>query len=409
VTTVEQRQRSTPGLALVLCSFALNGALYGSLLSRYAEIANNVHASAAAFGTELAIAAIGGLVGSIVAPVLVRAVRDVGAVTLFGCAFAVLAIGVAAAHDLRLLAVALFVMTLVDGGQDASMNALAVQVQRRAGRSVMGRAHATWSLSLSAGTAIGAGAAWLGIPVFIHIGLIACAAIALQAGAWWRFRDRLPAEGVPDVAMETVPTDKQTWSIRGRARALVVTLALAAIAASYVESPGQEWTAVLLNRGFDASPGLAATGPLAFSLGLLASRSLLDPLTRYLPGSVIARIAGATVVVCMLLGLLVALSGGHAWQALVTIGLAGVGAGPVFPLLFGAAEGFSRRYGVAPAAITSIVSALSRVGAITAPAVVGALTSTTSLSMVFAVIAAGGLMVTITLPRALHRVRTADT
>jgi hypothetical protein len=391
---------TTPGLGLVLCSFALNGALYGSLLSRYAEIANRVGAGAAAFGVVLAVAAAGGLVGSVVAPALVRAVGDVGAVTLFGCTFALLATGVAMAPGVGVLAVALFVMTLVDGGQDVSMNALAVRVQQVAGQSVMGRAHATWSFSLSAGTALGAGAAWLGVPVVAHIGFSVVVALALQVGAWWRTRGRLTT-GRPDAPRPTEPTGGLR-SVRGPARVLILTLAVAAIAASYVESPGQEWTALLLNRGFDASPGLAATGPLAFSVGLLAARLLLDPLTRKLRKATIACAAGVTIGVTMIVGLLVSASAGGPWQALVVIGLAGFGAGPVFPLLFGAAEILAARYAVTPAITTSIISALSRVGAITAPAVVGAVAGATSLSMVFAVMAAGGLLVTATLPRALR-------
>jgi hypothetical protein len=386
-------------MALVLGSFALNGGLYGGLLSRYAEIADAVHAGSTAFGTALAIAAVGGLLGSVLAPVLVRIARDVGAVTLFGCAFAVLAVTVAAAPNLRLLAVALFVMTFVDGGQDVSMNALAVRVQQAYGRSIMGRAHAVWSFSLSAGTAVGAGAAWLRVPVLAHVGVVAAVVVTLQLGAWWHGRDVPAADVVPAAHADRQPGRRE---IQGKVRALLVILAVAAIAASYVESPGQEWTALLLRRGFDASPGLAATGPLMFSLGLLVARLLLDPLTRHVRKSVIARVAGATVAAGTLLGLLVSARSGSVGQALGFIALAGLGAGSVFPLLFGGAEILSGRYSVAPATTTSVVSGLSRVGAITAPAVVGVLTGRSSIFMVFAVIAAGGIGVAVTLPRALR-------
>ncbi|WP_431875922.1 MFS transporter [Amycolatopsis sacchari] len=408
MTEARQRQQTGPGLALVLCSFALNGALYGSLLSRYAEIANRVHAGEAAFGAVLAIAAAGGLLGSIVAPVLVRAVRDVAAVTLFGCAFAVLAVGVAAAPALGVLTVAFFLMTLVDGGQDVSMNALAVRVQQLRGQSVLGRAHAVWSLSLSTGTALGALAAALGVPVALHISVSAAAAAAMQTGAWWRMRGRIAPSGRTAAAGAAEPPAGPRRPAHRQARLLLAVLGVAAIAASYVESPGQEWTAVLLDRGFAAGPGLAAAGPLVFSVGLLVSRLLLDPLTQRLPRAAIARAAGTTIAACMITGLLIPASAAGPWPALAMIGLAGVGAGPVFPLLFGAAEILSERHRVAPATTTSIISALSRTGAISAPAVVGAVTSTTSLHMVFAVIAAGGLVVTAALPRALRPARTTE-
>lgn len=51
----------------------------------------------------------------------------------------------------------------------------------------------------------------------------------------------------------------------------------------------------------------------------------------------------------------------------------------------------------------SIVSALSRVGAISVPVVVGPLTGAFGLSTVFAVMAGDGLLVLLTLPGAVHR------
>lgn len=408
------QRRSAPGLGLVLSSFALNGVLYGSLLSRYAEIADMVQASAVAFGVVLAAGAVGGLLGSIIAPAVVRALREVGAVVLFGCAFALLAIGVAAAPTLGVLAVALFVMTMADGGHDVSMNALAVRVQQRTGQSIMGRSHAAWSLSLTAGTAVGAGAAWLGVPVPVHVGAVVVTALLLQLSAWWfvRVDHRVTNQGSVVAAVDGPPASALTWRAWAgdrRILTLVITLAVAAIAASYVESPGQEWTALLLSRGFDAGPGLAAAGPLVFSAGLLASRLVLDLLTRYLRRSLIALGAAGTIVISMLGGLYVAASGGGELQALLMIALAGVGAGPIFPLLFGAAEVLSDRHQIAPATTTSIVSAVSRTGAITAPAVIGAVTEVTALSTVFLVMAAGGLAVMATLPRALRPARAAAT
>jgi hypothetical protein len=411
VTDTDQTRRTRqrgplPGLALVLASFGLNGVLYGSLLSRYAEIANHVRASSTAFGAVLAVAALGGLAGSLVAPLLVRATRDIVAVTVFGCAFAVLAIGEATAPTLGSLAVLLFVMTMVDGGQDVSMNGLAVGVQQRAGLSVVGRAHATWSFSLSVGTAIGAGAAWLGVPVPVHVGVVAVVAIGAQLGAWWRARDLRDAPTTPRVG--SGDGLRGVSALCGRAGVALLVFGVAAFAASYVESPGQEWTALLLNRGFHATPGLAAAGPLVFSVGLLTSRLVLDPLTTKVRRSTIARVAGVTVAVSMLAGLLLSKSAGTAGHALAVIAIAGAGAGPVFPLLFGGAEILSRRHSIAPATTTSVVSALSRAGAITAPAVVGVVTDVSSLSMVFAVIAVGGAGVAVALPRALRAGRVSS-
>lgn len=396
-----------PGLLLVHCSFGLNGLLYGSLLSRYAEIADAVQASEAAFGLILAAGAFGGLLGSILAPLVVRFLGDAGAATAFGCAFAVLAIGVAGAPTVALLAAVLVVMTVVDGGQDVAMNALAVRIQQARNRSVLGRAHAVWSLALAAGTAVGTAAAVFQVPIVGHIAAVAIVVAAVQLGAWWPVRNGSVSDpGSPGGSRgQARQGSRRTALLRGPGGVLLVLLAAAAVAASFVESPGQEWTALLLARGFDADAGLAAAGPLAFSLGLVAARLVLDPLLHRVPRSLISAMAGATIVVGSAAGLLLGLFGGPAWPLLLALVVIGVGAGPVFPLLFGAAELLAHRHEVPPATTASVVSACSRVGAISAPALVGAVTEASSLLAVLVVMGAGGLAMALVLPRTLHHDR----
>lgn len=77
--------------------FAVNGALYGTLLSRYAEIAGHVGAGPAVFGAALAAGAVGGLAGSLLAPLAVRRLGDTAAVRATGCLYALLAVTVALA------------------------------------------------------------------------------------------------------------------------------------------------------------------------------------------------------------------------------------------------------------------------------------------------------------------------
>ncbi|WP_250008299.1 MFS transporter [Actinoplanes sp. M2I2] len=387
------------GLGLALWSFVVNGALYGSLLSRFAEIADRVGAGEIAFGAALGAGAVGGLAGSVLTPWIARLLGTGGAVTAAGCAYAVLATAAAWAPNLLLLATALVVLGVVDGCHDVSMNTLAAQVQQRSGTSVMGRVHAAWSLALSAGAALGAGAAALPMSVPAHVSIVALAALLIQLGSWWRTRRLLIT---PEAGPEPRPPGTPAGRLR-RARSVLIMLAAAAVAASYVESPGQEWSALLLSRGFEATAGLAAAGPLAFSAGLLVTRLLLDPLTRRLSVMVISTTAAATITVSMLGGLLVAAADGPAWLALGTLAVAGAGAGPIFPLLFGAAGTLTTRHGVTAAVTASIISTCSRTGGITAPVLVGALTSVTGLATVLAVMAAGGATLLLTLPRAVRR------
>ncbi|MEU8005147.1 MFS transporter [Catellatospora sp. NPDC049111] len=383
-------------------AFAVNGVLYGSLLTRYPEIADRVGASESEFGAALFAAAIGGLLGSLVAPALTRVARESGATLVAGAGYALLAVTVVGAPDLFLLAAALLLANLFDGAHDVTMNAAAVKVQQVAGSPLMGRMHATWSLSLTGAGLLGAAAVGLGIPVLVHLGVVAAVVLAVQfAATTWRPRAGVAAGPPP---MPT-PRRPDVPAQRGRAvrlRHVLPVLAVAALAASYVESPGQEWTGLLLSRGLDAAPKLAAVAPVLFAAGLVLSRLVLDPAQRRWGARAVAAGSGVTMVLAVLAGFAVTLAEGPAGAALVAIAAAGIGAGPVFPLLFGAGDQLSARHGIPAARTASMVSALSRVGAISAPVVVGPLTEAFGMAMVFAVMAAGALLVLLALPRAVR-------
>jgi hypothetical protein len=379
-------------------AFAANGALYGSLLARYPEIADQVHTSAGAFGLALFASALGGLAGSLVARFVVRGLGDARSTVLSGCGYAVLAVGIAAAPTLSLLAVALLLTGLFDGAHDVTMNAYTVRVQQRFGLSTMGRMHAVWSLSLAAAAALGAVAAAGRVPIAVHVGLVAAGAFALHLSIL-RGRGRCVGEG--DAPREPDPDAPVAGRGRlGRLWPVLLVLGAAAFAASYIESPGQEWTGLLLSRGFEAGRGLAASAPMVFSVGLVASRLLLDAGKSRFGGAAMAAVSAVAITAAMLAGLVVALAHGSAYWALAAVAVGGVGAGPVFPLLFGAADHLSTCHGIAPATTATTVSALSRTGAISAPVVVGFLTDGFGMSMVFAVMAAGGAVLLAALPRA---------
>ncbi|MDG4837938.1 MFS transporter [Micromonospora sp. WMMD967] len=402
-------------------AFAVNGALYGSLLTRFPEIADRVSASETQFGVVLFAAAIGGLLGSLVAPLLARAVGERSATLLAGAGYALLAVGVAWAPQLILLGGALLLLGILDGAHDVVMNAFAVRVQQHRATTLMGRMHATWSLSLAGAGVLGTVAAGLRVPVALHVGIAATVALVAQL-AIALGRKGMVAEGP---AGPTPPADGRSEpastgdspstpaltgdsparpAVRslGRLRYVLPVLGLAAVAASYVESPGQEWTGLLLSRGFDATPQVAAAAPVLFGAGLLASRLLLDAAVSRVGQARVAAISGATMTTAVGVGLVCTLVGAPVWWALAAVAMTGFGAGPAFPLLFGSADQLSVRHGIPPARTASMVSALSRVGAISAPIVVGPLTDALGMVMVFAIMAVGAALVLGALPRAVR-------
>ncbi len=185
-TTTGSALRHVRGSGLALASFGVNGAVYGTLLTRFPEIADRVRAGEAVFGLVLFAGAVGGLVGAGVVPFVVRRLGDTHAAALVGAAFALLAVAVAWAPTVPLLAVAFVVLEILDGGHDVAMNALAVRVQQRAATPLLGRAHAVCGLALALATVAGAGATAVCVPLLWHVAAVAVVLVALQATAWRR-------------------------------------------------------------------------------------------------------------------------------------------------------------------------------------------------------------------------------
>ncbi|WP_150462848.1 MFS transporter [Nesterenkonia ebinurensis] len=382
-------------------AFAVNGGLYGGMLSRYAEIAAGAHAEAVAFGVALTTGALGGLAGSILAPLVMRVCSEQITMVMVGLAYAVFSVALPLAPNPSVLAAAFFMIGAADGAHDVSMNALTVRYQQRLRLPLMGRLHALWSLALAAGAALGAAAAALGVAPALHLGIAAAILGTTQLLASRSTRCTGSIIDEPGAAIEPGAGNAHRFTLAG-ARGLLVMIVVAAIAASYIEGPGQDWSAIVLADAFAADTGTAAAAPFAFSLGLLISRLLLDPLRRRFSASRIATAAAALVAVGGLNGLLAAHLHAPAPLALATLVLIGFGAGPIYPMLFDTANTLGSRHRISPATTAGIISTCSRIGAITAPVLVGQLAHTAGLGVVLTVIATAGILSLITLPRALR-------
>ncbi|GAA1553362.1 MFS transporter [Brevibacterium picturae] len=385
----------------VAMGFIVNGGLYGGMLSRYAEIAADAHAGAAAFGVALTAGALGGLTGSVVAPIIMRVSTEKTAVLVGGLAYALLSVALPLAPSPVLLGAAFFVVGVFDGGHDVSMNALTVRYQQRLRIPMMGRMHALWSLALAAGAALGAAAAAVGVAPLVHLGVMAGLLGGAQLVAGRAASVTTSGDDSRSAGGEQSTGRSEPSSASG-ARGLLAVIVLAAIAASYIEGPGQDWSALLLTDTFHADAGIAAAAPFAFSIGLLIARLLLDPLRTRLSAAQIATAATTFVIGGALGGLLAALLSAPPIAALASLALIGFGAGPIYPMLFDTADTLGSRYRITAATTAGIISTCSRIGAITAPVLVGALAHTTGLSVVLVVVATAGTLAVITLPRALR-------
>lgn len=279
-------------IAPLAAVFGVNGALYGSLLPRYPQIADQVRAFAGQFGLVLAGVGVGGVTGAFVATWLVRALGGpVRALAVSGTAFLAAGVAVAGAPSLTLLAVAFAALGLFDGFVDTAMNQAGSALRIGGGVSVMGRLHATLAAATFAGAAVGAGAAGT-VGVLTHLLVVAAALLVVLA---WALR-ALAAEAPARAGAAARPTSRDDAAFPARSgagrlrRALVV--AAAGLTAVLVELPAQEWSGLLLARQLSASPTVAAAGPLVAVAGVLLGRLCLDRAVDVASWLLVARLAG---------------------------------------------------------------------------------------------------------------------
>ncbi|MDV8021901.1 MFS transporter [Rhodococcus sp. IEGM 1330] len=370
----------------VLVVFFVNGAVFANWAPRIPEIQDSLSIDVATLGMALTGIGLGGLVAAPVAAALVRR---------FGSRWAILASGLALCAAFVLPAVAVSWWTLLAalvllGGADAvmdiSMNAQGVLVEERAGKSLLSSFHAAWSVGAVVGGVTGAAAAGIRMPVAAHFGVVA-AVLMLALAAVGR-----GLVGPTSVARED-HEDRAVGPAFGRPTAAFALLGAVVLLAGLMEDFPQSWSAVYMTTEEGAGPGAAGMAFVAFSAAMLIGRLVGDRIVdRFGPSTVLT--GGASLVAVAFLVIL-GLSVLAADLPILVIGafaVAGLGASPLFPIVFSLA---GRLPGVSSAAAISIVSLVSRIGFLVAPLVVGLVVDASGFGSVLGAIAVAGSVVAV--------------
>lgn len=347
MTTLAVRKPARPGL--VLAGFTAYGALWGPYLSAMPEIQRSAGADAGQLGFALLAGALAALpammwVGRLVdrhgRPVVVAVVA------LFAMA-AVTPMCVSSVPEL-VVAVALF--GFGSGACNVVVVALASDAEAGAGRRVMSRAHALFSVGVLACSLATAAVQAAGVSPRT---VAAALAVAVVGGAV-AVRDRVPAR------LAAGPRPRRRRTIRPAAL-----LCLLAGLAMVVESGVQQWSAVFLRDALGAPPAWASVAPGVFAAAMALGRLG----THWLSGRVTERtvlfLGGALAGVGILLLVATRLPlGGLAGAALV-----GAAISVSTPTTYGLA---GRR---APAdergAVIGATASLANLGLLLGPALVG--------------------------------------
>ncbi|MEV6865544.1 MFS transporter [Streptosporangium subroseum] len=355
--------------------FVTHGAVGGSLATRVPWIQDHLHLGPGTLGLALLCTSIGAFIGMPLASRLAyrfggRAATRV-LLALWCGALALPALAPAPAW----LFVAFLLYGAAAGMCDVVMNAQAVVLERRLGRSIISGLHGLWCVGSLAGGGIGALAAQAGIDARLHLGVTALVLLSLGAVAG---RDLLPDSspaGVPAPRRFALPT-----------RAILV-IGLVGFCGTFAEGASSNWAAVYLTEVAAAGPGVAAAGYMTFMLCMAGARLVgdrviqrLGPVTAVRAGGIVAAVGGAIVVATRTPVLCIA---GFA--------LLGLGVAVIVPLVFAAAGNAGPTPGEGVAGIATI----TYLSGLTAPAVTGWVAGGLSYPAAFAMVT--GVMVLLTL------------
>ena len=346
----------------VIGAFALHAAVAGTLGPRLPAVKEQAEITDGELGVALAVFAVGLFVGTrIVSPLLDRlGTRGVlrGGMPLLGVSL----LGPAFAESLPSLAAALFVVGALSGILDVAMNSNAVVVERSYGRPIMSSIHGTWSAGMLVASGGAAAAAALDVSLRLHFGLAALAIALVSA----------PALGHLAAAADA---PQQLPAVRTRGYLLarpVLLLGIIGFCSFLGEGAAIDWSAVYVDESLDASRGAAALAFVAFSVGITASRFLVDRIAARLGPVPVVRWGATLAAAGLALGLAVPETG----VAIAGFALLGAGLAPVVPTVFSAAGNMRARSG--RSALAAVVT-ISYLGSILGPALIGFVTSLVGL------------------------------
>ncbi len=359
IVTVAPPSATWPRVAVTVL-FGINGATFGSWVSRIPDVTTRLGLNEGELGLALL-----GIAGGAVAvmPTIGPAVRRFGSPGV--CLVAALAFCatlplLGLAWSLPALVGALVLFGVGNGSLDVSMNDNGGRLERRLRRPIMGSLHAAFSCGAAAGALVGGIVASLGVSPTAHF---TGTAIVLAATAGWAGRHLID---LPDP-----PPTRSSRARAGTSLALLVLL-LIGLCAAFAEGAISDWSALYLVDTLGTSTGLGAIGFVAFSTLMVIGRLSTDRLVRRVGESTLRRL-GATVAA---VGITATLLTTHPGVAIAGLGLVGVGLAAIFPITMSAA---SRLPSMAPANAVAAVSTIAYSALLVGPPLIGLVADATTL------------------------------
>jgi MFS family permease len=337
----------------VFVIFALSGLGISTWLGRVPSVRDILHASTIEMGFLAGGISVGSIVGvTISSHIIARlgAQRTVLlAMVLVGVGMVGGGLSASLGGGFWGIIVFMAVFGFGNGTCDVAMNVSAAAAERVIGKTVMPLFHASFSVGTMVGAVLGAGAEALGIPVGVHVPLIAVVIV----GGTFVYTRRFQSEDLGHAADAGPATGQHStwrsrlaiWTMPGTLLIGLVVLGMAA-----AEGSANDWLALAMVDGHHVDNATGTAIFFVFVTAITVARVAGSPLVdRY--GRVLMLRASA---VSAIVGLLLVILSPVVWLAVVGVVLWGFGAALGFPLGLSAAADDSRNAAARVGAVATI-------------------------------------------------------
>jgi len=329
----------------VAIAFGVSGLAFASWISRTPAIRDALDLTNAQFGLLLLCTSVGAVSALPLSGPLVQAIGPHRTVLLGASAVTVgmlaVALGVAVVSP-PLAGAGLLLTGTGLSSWDVAMNVEGADVERRLDRPLMPRFHAGFSLGTVTGALLGAGCAWLAVPVDWQLAVTALLVIASIAAAVRMFLP-VPAR-VPGAAAP------RSGVLRAWREPRTLLIGLLVLAFAFVEGVANDWLTLAVVDGYRVGD---AVGAVAFGVFVAAMTA-----ARMVGGTALQRWGRVTVLrataVLALVGLALVVFGPTLPLALLGALLWGAGASLGFPVGMSAAADQADRAAVRVSVVSSI-------------------------------------------------------
>jgi MFS family permease len=367
--------------------FAAHGAVVGTFAARVPWVADHVGVGAGGLGIALLMPGVGALLAMPMSGRLVHRFELRGLIRVLMVLWCLALVLPALPTSLALLCAALVVYGATSGVADVAMNAHAVLVEERYGRSVMSGFHGWWSLGGLGGSALAvvAARAGLGAPLHFAIASAVLIAVTLLVSPWL-----VPHRPEPEV--DAPPA----FALPGKA---VLPIGLIGLCAVFAEGASLDWSAVYVRDLLHHPAATAAATVSIFSVCMATARFGGDWVVRRVGPVSAVRLSG----LCATIGAATVVLASNVVLVIAGFGLLGIGIAVVVPLIFAAAG----RTGAHPGRSIAGVAGIAYGSGLIAPGIIGGIAHVSSLTVSFTVIL--GLMIVMGLSARVVRPRPAVT